>query len=131
MQAWTEDHPAANIGLRLPPNVLGVDVDCYAGKPGAATLKALEAAHGTLPPTVASTSRSDGSAIGLFRVPPGRSWPTGPGPGIEFVHAGHRYVVAAPSMHPEGRPYRWVLPAGHAGNAVTPADLPDLPSAWV
>lgn len=123
---------AGNICLRMPDGVLGLDVDAYDGKPGAATLAGLEVEHGPLPATWISTSRTDGvSGIRLFRVPEGVNW-LGALPGIETIHAGHRYLVAAPSVHPEGRPYRWLAPDGtDAGRVPAPGELPQLPLTWV
>lgn len=112
---WRKKHPDANIGLRLPKGVIGIDVDAYAGKPGAKTLEDLEVELGPLPPTWVITSRDDGvSGIRLYRVSGGfdfapPSWHS-PGPGIDVIHFGHRYVVAPPSVHPEGGTYRWVKP---------------------
>lgn len=129
---WMEEKPDGNIALRLPPGVLGVDVDAYGGKPGAATLAGLETEHGPLPATWTSTSRAGGvSGIRLFKVPEGINW-VGALPGIETIHAGHRYLVAAPSVHPEGRTYRWVAPDGRDADRVpAPGELPALPIAWV
>ena len=120
-----------NIALRLPESVIGLDVDAYGGKPGAETLAEAEARLGPLPATKVSTSRGDGvSGIRVFRVPAGRCWADVLGPGVEVIHHGHRYAVVAPSVHPEGRPYRWVADGRQVdGPAVD--DLPELPTAWV
>ncbi len=126
-------HEAVNLGLRLPPVVLGLDVDNYDDKTGAATLAEREAAWGPLPATWRATSRDDGiSGIALFRVPPKLCWPTDAGPGIEVIRYGHRYVVAPPSQHPEDRTYRWIGPDG-AETVMPPrlGDLPELPVSWV
>lgn len=79
-----------------------------------------------------STSRGDGvSGIRLFRVPAGRAW-RDLGPGVETIHAGWRYVVAAPSVHPEGREYRWLDADGNRIDNPPRFDtLPELPAAWV
>lgn len=133
---WSEELPNANIGLRLPPGVIGLDVDAYAGKTGADTLSAHEQKFGALPATWTVTSRTDGvSGIRLYRVPPGLWWPGDLGGGLEVIQTKHRYVVAPPSIHPEGRTYRWAHPDLHPdiGNAVppTPDSLTALPHAWV
>jgi hypothetical protein len=130
---WVEDKPRANLALRLPADILGLDVDAYGDKPGAATLAELETEHGPLPATWISTSRDDGiSGIRLFQVPVGVNWISAL-PGIETIHAGHRYLVAAPSIHPDtGRKYRWTSPAGKAADQPPgPAGLPELPLPWV
>jgi hypothetical protein len=133
IHTWTEDRGAGNLAIRLPADLLGIDVDAYDGKPGAQTLTDLEIEHGPLPATWTSTSRDDGiSAIRLFRVPVGVNW-VGALPGIETIHAGHRYLVAAPSVHPDtGRKYEWRTPAGRVADRIPgPADLPELPLPWV
>ncbi len=128
-----------NIALRLPPNVVGLDVDAYGGKRGAETLATREAEWGALPPTYVSTSRGvSASGIRLFRLPPGaptgaeNGWPTEAGPGIEIIRFAHRYAVVWPSVHPEGRIYRWRRPdGGDAGELPGLGDLAELPEAWV
>ena len=129
----TNGQGTGNVGLRMPETVIGIDVDAYGGKPGAATLAEAEAQLGPLPPTPISTSRDDGtSGIRFFRVPAGRCWADVLGPGVEIIHHGHRYAVAAPSVHPEGRLYRWLA---HVDQQVVPGpaldELPALPPAWV
>jgi len=134
IQAWTEDRGHGNIALRLPPDVLGVDVDHYGNKPGGAVLASLEQALGPLPATWRTTSRDDGvSGIRLYRIPAGLRWPGVLGPGIETIRHEHRYAVAWPSIHPAGGTYRWITPDGATALGVVPTidDLPDLPDAWV
>ena len=103
---WSGAHPDWNIALRFPPDVAGLDLDVYRG--GGETLAKLEEKFGPLPPTVASTSRTDGSGILLFRIPVGTILEANPGGGIEVIQASHRYAMVPGSIHPEGRPYRWV-----------------------
>lgn len=134
VQAWTEDHPDANIALRMPEDVVGLDVDAYGDKPGADTLALMEANLGPLPPTILSSSRTDGvSGIRLFRCPPHPSWPNQAGPGIEIIHHGHRYAVVAPSLHPEGGTYRWL--DQRTGEIIShpprPDQLAELPPRWL
>lgn len=131
---WADTQPDGNLALRLPPDVIGIDVDAYNGKPGADTLATLETELGPLPDTLASTSRADGiSGIRLYRTPPRPVW-RDPGPGMEIIHAGWRYVIASPSIHPDtGQPYRWIdLGTGEIVLGAPPlATLPQLPDAWV
>jgi hypothetical protein len=133
VSAWmAADH---NLALRLPPVVIGLDVDAYAEKPGGRTLETLTAGWGPLPPTWTTTSRDDGaSGIRLYRVPTGiEDWPTEAGPGIELIRFAHRYAVVPPSVHPEGRQYRWLRPDGSTANGELPGlgDLPELPPGWL
>lgn len=129
--AWIAERGAGNVALRLPPDVVGVDVDVYLG--GDVGLAELEEKYGVLPPTVLSTSRIDGSGIRLFRRPVGWLLATDPAKGIDMVQAHHRYVVAAPSLHPEGREYHWI--DGETGEVLDvppyPGDLPELPWPWL
>lgn len=133
--SWADDPQLedGNVALRLPDGIIGIDVDAYDGKPGGQTLDAAEQQWGGLPATWRTTSRDDGvSGIRLYRAPTGLAWPGEVGPGIEVIQERHRYAVAPPSIHPEGRTYRWVNPHG-ATSTVPPAPdaLPDLPGAWV
>ena len=98
---------------------------------GMAAWDALLGQFDPLPPSPRATSRDDGiSGIRLYRVPSGwkgagilpaapvcegHPLPDGrearPGnlvsPG-EVIQHHHRYMVAPPSVHPSGRPYRWL-----------------------
>ena len=112
VERWIGLFPNANIGLRLPKGTVGIDVDCYDGKPGAPTLADAEARWGALPPTWVSTSRTDGSGIHLYQAPENLDWPGILGPGVEIIHWANRFIVAAPSLHHTGNRYRWISPAG-------------------
>ncbi len=123
-----------NICLRMPANIIGIDVDAYGDKAGAITLASREEQWGPLPPTWRTTSRDDGiSGIRLYRIPEGLAWPGVVGPGIETVRRDHRYAVAWPSIHPEGGTYRWIDADGITTTSVVPDPdtLPLLPPAWV
>lgn len=134
---WAEDQPDGNICLRLPENVIGIDVDHYDGKDGGGTLQRHIDAYGELPPTWRTTSRADGvSGIRLYRVPEGLHWPGDLGGGIEIIQTRHRYAIVAPSIHPAGGTYRWIhdsIPGqAHPGGHIPALDqLPYLPDAWV
>lgn len=133
--AWCEgEEGAGNIALRLPRNVLGIDIDAYGDKLGKITLHDAEHDYGELPSTWRTTSRDDGlSGIALFRVPEGLKWPGEIGPGVELIQWGHRYAVVAPSIHPDtGATYRWINPHGVVSTIVPdPDELPVLPESWV
>jgi hypothetical protein len=125
-------HGAGNIGIRMPDDVVGIDVDDYDDKGGGETLAKLEARLGLLPPSPKSTSRPDDpvSGIRFYQVPGGRHWHD-PGPGVEVIQHTYRYAVVAPSIHPEGRSYLWLAPDGAQIPGPAVADLPVLPEAWV
>lgn len=131
--AWADTPGPRNLALRVPVDVIGLDVDDYGDKGGGQTLAKLVAEHGPLPATWLSTSRGDGiSGIRLYRVPEGTTLPTKL-PGIELIQRHHRYVTAWPSVHPEGRVYQWVDEAtGEIGCGVPPYEnIPDLPAEWI
>lgn len=135
--AWAEDNPNGNVALRLPPGVIGIDVDHYGDKDGGGTLATYEAKYGPLPHTWRTGSRTDGtSGIRLYRVPVGLRWPGVLGPGIEIIQDRHRYAIVWPSIHPEtGGTYHWSRHGAkgtqHGAPVPSVADLEELPAAWV
>jgi hypothetical protein len=134
VMAWSEGPEGrGNIGVWLPRDVLGLDIDAYGSKLGRETFDALEASWGPLPATWFSTNRTDGvSGIRFFKVPAGLKWPAGAGPGIDLIQHHHRYAAVWPSIHPEGRMYVWMDSGGHYSMFPPPiGGLPELPAAWV
>lgn len=147
--AWETGAEAGfNIGLRMPPGVVGLDIDAgytkiergkEVVKRGEETLAALEARFGPLPPTWVSSARPAPSGIRWFRVPElldGRpiNWPGEAAKFIEIIQPGHRYAVVWPSTNPDagGARYLWDHPQGHMPATVPrPEDLAELPEAWV
>lgn len=130
---WARANPAGNIGLRLPAGVLGIDVDAYK-EAGKQSLERLIAELGPLPATWTSTSRSDGiSGIRLYRIPLGVKVRGIIAEGIDAIQHHHRYLVVAPSTHPDsGDSYRWISPDGELGAGLpTPDLLPELPERWL
>lgn len=124
--------------LRMPPTVVGLDVDAYDDRTGAATLAEAERRGGPLPAGPWSSARDDGvSGIRLYRVPDGTvlvanmAFPEMKIGHVELIQRHHRYALAHPSTHPKTRtPYTW---RGTAGPDVPPAvaDLPALPESWL
>lgn len=134
VQAWIDGpEGAGNIALRLPDGILGIDVDAYGAKGGSHTFMTATGRWGALPPTWRVTSRDDAlSGIYLFRVPEQLWWPGQLGPDVELIQAHHRYAVVWPSVHPEGRIYRWIRPDGLTSTVPPrPGELAELPDAWV
>lgn len=143
-QAWIDDYPeyatTAQLGLRMAPDVIGIDVDHYGSKNGADTLAEAQRRWGPLPAAPRSSARGEDNPSGIrfFRVTPGTALRTlisfpelGLG-GIEVIQRHHRYAVAWPSRNPHhgGAPYAWY---GTAGPDVPPAvaRLLPLPQAWI
>lgn len=126
----------SNIGVAMPQDLIGIDIDQYGTKKGAENLAALEQRLGIhLPPTVRSTSRGpdDPSGIRLYRVPPGLIWRGELCSGVELIAWNYRYAVVWPSTHPEGREYRWYDEAGDPLDQppLVAGDHPDLPWQFV
>lgn len=132
---WAENFPRGSVGLRLPRDVLGIDVDGYGQKRGRETLAQLEADLGPLPATWMSTARVDGvSGIRFYRVgqiDPDHQVIDGLS-GIEMIHYGHRYAMVHPSPHPTEGEYRWWRAGEPVENQIPVVDeLPRLPDAWL
>lgn len=126
----------ANIGIRMPKGVIGVDVDAYPPKLGGESLDALEHELGPLPATPRLTARAADdpvSGIRFFRIPDETVLVGQAGPGIEIIQRHHRFAVTAPSIHPTLKtPYEWVGPDGRVVAGVPDAaSLPLLPGGWL
>lgn len=132
-----------NLGLRMPRQVIGIDVDDYEGHDGGATLARAEAVLGPLPATYRNSARGDGnSGHRYFRTGMGRVVKPAAerllteayGNGIEILHHGHRYAVAWPSLNPDKgmAQYRWYDEIGGVLHGPPPRviDLPVLDGAW-
>lgn len=133
IQRWARTAPAGNIGLRLPDDVVGIDVDHYDAKNGADELAELEDRLGPLPASWFSTARAWPSAIRFYRVPPGTTFKGTVAPCIEAIQHHHRYAVVWPSTNPKagGAVYRWYRPDGEVADRPPSADeLAELPPSW-
>ncbi len=130
--SWLRARPCANVALRYPDGVLGLDVDDYGGKHGGRTLAEHEERLGSLPPTWTITSREGSSGTRLYAVERGRLWVSGlAGGGVDVIQRAHRYSVVPPSRHPDGPVYRLVGPDGSTTDGwPAPGDLPQLPGNW-
>lgn len=103
IEAWWQQEPNANIGIRAGDNFLIIDVDCKDGKDGYADLAAMEAVLGKLPNTVTAISPSKGKHY-FFKKPDGVKiksatkikW-QGKETAID-LRFGNAYVLAAPSV---------------------------------
>lgn len=124
---------SGNVGLRMPKNVIGIDVDHYGDKKGADQLSDLEEKVGQLPPTWSSTRRGWGeSRIRFYRVPEDRQWPTKAATDIEIIQFSHRYAVVWPSeIDEDGLQYQWYTPDGLMATRPPSVDeLAELPEIW-
>jgi hypothetical protein len=102
---WHE-YPHDNIGVRPPPGHIVVDIDPRHG--GDVRMRNLVATHGRLPKTWVASTGGGGwhywFAVGEMDVRAHLR----EGVDIKSGHTG--YVVAAPSIHPDGGVYRWLVP---------------------
>jgi hypothetical protein len=126
----------SNLGIAMPQDLIGIDVDQYGDKQGAEHLAALEDQLGVrLPPAARSTSRGadNPSGIRLYRVPPGLDWKGELCPDVEIISWHDRYAVVWPSVHPEGREYRWYDDDGDTLERppLVAGDHPDLPWQFI
>lgn len=145
VEQWIVRKGDGNVALRMPPTLIGIDVDNYGDKAGAETLARAEESWGPLPDTWRTTSRTDGiSGIRLFRIPEGLAWPgkLPQGGGVELCRWDHRYVIVAPSIHDKtGEQYHWFAPDGSQTTGTAAKDgewefpaldeLAELPAEWV
>lgn len=135
-QDWKVRAAHGNICVRLPDDVIGIDVDNYSRKTGEANLEQFTADNElpSLPPTWTSSARSAPSGIRWYRVPAGTRFVPEVCRDVEVIQAGHRYAVVWPSMHPDGSEYQW---RDQLNRPSLPGDVPhksqlaELPSEWV
>jgi hypothetical protein len=99
--------PNANVGIRtgVESDLVVLDVD---GPPGRRALRALLATHGRFE---ARWARTGGGGLHAYFAHPGGAVPSSAGRlGDQLdVRGEGGYVVAPPSRHWSGRPYRWIV----------------------
>ena len=120
IEAWWHDHPEANIGVSCGASgIVALDVDLKTGGP--VSMATLVERFGALPETVEAETPSGG--LHLLYAHPGAPVGNRVGmwPGVD-VRADRGYIVVAPSVHPNGLPYRWK--AGHSPFERKPAPMP-------
>ena len=107
---WTE-HPDFNIGIvcGMPSHglvVIDVDEDDEEGKHGLDALNDWETLHGELPRTATAITGRGGLHY-LYRTSRTTIRPSTNAELCVDVRADGGYIVAPPSIHPNGTPYRW------------------------
>lgn len=129
---WAMTNSRSNVALRLPPGVIGLDIDDYGNKTGGATLLELVEALGPLPRTWRSSSRDMPSGILFFAIPKEVLLPSQAGKDIDIIQFAHRYACVWPSVHPKsGRSYVWYGPDNKSASPPSPDDLPPLTQPWI
>jgi Bifunctional DNA primase/polymerase, N-terminal len=101
-------HPGDNIGVRPPLGMAVLDIDPRHG--GRSTMARLLAEHGPLPQTWTARTGSDGRHLWFVvgQIPLRGS--LGRDSGVDIKHGGTGFVVAPPSIHPNGSRYEWLTP---------------------
>lgn len=131
---WTIQFSDLNIAIRATTYIIGIDVDAYDGKQGAATLAEWESRLGELPNTFRSSARIGDRISGIrwYKAPGDAELVTELGPGIEVIQPHHRYGLVWPSIHPDlGSTYLWYDPSGERLKRIPqPTELAELPERW-
>jgi hypothetical protein len=115
--AWWTRYPQANIGLACGHRFDVLDLD---GPDALAALRAFADRHGVALPVGGPVARTGREVAGwhYYLAPAGLTRRTGVLDHVDYQGRG-AYVVAPPSRHATGRPYRWVRDLEHL--------LPPLP----
>lgn len=112
INTWYDTYRDAGVGLLMGPTpdgrfLIAVDVDEHdPNQSGSQTLAELEAAHGPLPDTVVTDTPSGGTHRFFYSPIPISKSAGRLGPGID-VQGLNSFVVAPPSVHPNGGQYRF------------------------
>jgi P4 family phage/plasmid primase-like protien len=135
IKQWIAEMPEGNVAIRMPKNMIGIDVDAYGEKHGDVTLAQLEEQYGALPPTIRTSARGADNPSGIrwFRIREGEKFPGVLGEGIEVIQWHHRYAVAPPSINPKtGTAYEaWFEDAPEELlDTFAPDDATELPEDW-
>ncbi|HVM79850.1 MAG TPA: bifunctional DNA primase/polymerase [Stellaceae bacterium] len=121
IERWFKRWGDANVGIVTGAisNLAVLDIDPK--HDGAQSLRALEECHGALEPTVEAETGGGGRHFYFAYPPQGLRNRAALAPGIDLRAEGGM-VVAPPSIHPSGKPYRWAK--GRAPDALPPAPMP-------
>lgn len=107
VRAWWIQNPDYNIGIATGDGLVVIDIDYKPeeGKDGFETLRQWEQDHGELPPTWMVLTGTGGVHY-WYKTPANFKNSVELLPGIDIRSRGG-YVVAPPSIHPNGNPYEW------------------------
>ncbi len=114
LRTWFQDD-LTHVGIMMPAGHVALDFDTY--EPG--TEEKLSALRLQRVHTLEQQSGAGGVHLIFRDVPASVQFGStlDSEPGVDLIHAGHRYLVAAPSKHWTGQRYRWA-------NEEEPAALP-------
>lgn len=106
--AWWDRLPNANIGIATGDGLLVVDLDRKADADGAQSLTDWENAHGKkLPHDTWIASTGSGGTHLFYRIAGQQKNRANLLPGVD-IRADGGYIVAPPSVHPNGGVYQWI-----------------------
>jgi hypothetical protein len=133
---WRSQRGGSNVCIRMPDNVIGIDVDNYSRKTGDANLEQFIADNELppLPPTWTSSARPAPSGIKWYTVDHGLRFVPEVCADVDLIQSGHRYALVWPSIHPDGSEYEWRDPKGKAvpsGDVPRLGELTELPREWM
>lgn len=125
IKRWWSEKPSSNIGIATGAKsggvfVLDIDNHVEQGPDGFDSLRRWEAAEGDLPSTATSITGSGGNQY-LYRSDVPIKSRVGVLKGIDVRGEGG-YIVAPPSIHPNGRRYTWDIDAHLNDIGITEAD---------
>lgn len=105
IRRWFTSAPESNIGIVMPPGFVALDFDLYV--PGAS--EKLEALRLQRVTTLEQESGAGGVHLIFCDVPDSVKLGStlDSESGVDLIHEGNRYLVAAPSRHWSGGEYRW------------------------
>lgn len=123
IDAWWAKWPNANIGIATGAAsgglvVIDIDIDDAKGEDGGVFLRRWEREHGELPETAQALTGRGGMHM-LYRCMEEIRNSANPAVGIDVRGEGG-YIVAPPSIHPNGNRYEWELDIDEYG--IAPAD---------
>ncbi len=128
IRKWWTQYPDCNIGIKCE-NLLVLDLDSNAELNGPRDIRDIADEVGPLPASPLARTGSGGwhllfarpeaDIVGSKRI----KW-HGEKTGID-VQVGNQYIVAPPSVHPNGNAYEWLTPPCPV------SELPSLPDAWI
>lgn len=104
IEAWWTNCPDANIGVACGVGFDVLDVD---GPQGRSSIETLLSAEGIEPYSHTGPATSTSRGNHLFFAPSGRQGRSGILDKVDFQAKG-KYIVAPPSIHPDGPRYEWL-----------------------
>lgn len=132
VESYWRTNPECHLGVLTGANsgLLVVDIDVKGDLDGTASVRSWEREFGNLPETLSVVTGSGGDHL-YFRIPHDLRlrkcngvW----GGSVDLLADG-AYVVAPPSIHPNGQPYHWANGGGFSPDLI--ADAPDQLVKWI